>query len=180
MSSTVVHTWLIVLAAESSAVIFLHVRPRGASPRRVGRGEGWGAAGGQRARASAWGAWLPPTAAGQHVCAPQCGARACGVRRPGSAACRERDRARVYVQGAAVMEQSGYTSPWAAVLGRHHAAAVPVMQDHHGYGPPGAAPIDLHVSQPFPYYRYQEEALCWSDRKHSVDDVSNPTSVNAR
>lgn len=70
------------------------------------------------------------------------------------------------------MEQSGYTSPWAAVLGRHHAAAaaaatVPMMQEHHGYGPPGAAPIDLHVSQPFPYYRCRcsvFSSVPWSPR----------------
>ncbi|XP_063234024.1 protein trachealess [Bacillus rossius redtenbacheri] len=41
-------------------------------------------------------------------------------------------------------------------------------------------PMDLHVPQGFPYYRYREEALCWTDRKPSVDDVGNPTSVNAR
>ncbi|XP_023315806.1 POU domain, class 4, transcription factor 2-like [Trichogramma pretiosum] len=41
-------------------------------------------------------------------------------------------------------------------------------------------PIDLHVSQAFPYYRYRDDALCWTDRKPSMDDVGNPNSVNAR
>ncbi|XP_014275365.1 protein trachealess isoform X3 [Halyomorpha halys] len=40
--------------------------------------------------------------------------------------------------------------------------------------------MDLHVSQHFPYYRYREEALCWSDRKPSVEDVGHPASVNSR
>ncbi|XP_055680919.1 protein trachealess isoform X1 [Lutzomyia longipalpis] len=79
---------------------------------------------------------------------------------------------------------SGFaTSPWAAMLGHHamgpgaehpgfpHAAA------HHGHH---GMPMDLHVPQGFPYYRYRDDALCWTDRKPSMDDVGNPTSVNAR
>ncbi|XP_063929048.1 protein trachealess isoform X4 [Zophobas morio] len=85
------------------------------------------------------------------------------------------------------------SSPWAAVLGHHHtaaaaaaaAAAGTMMQtagDHHGYGAAHhpAAPMDLHMPQAFPYYRYREEALCWTERKPTVDDVGNPSSVNAR
>ena len=74
------------------------------------------------------------------------------------------------------------SSPWAAAVlaGHHHSAAAAaaaagttMMQaaaaagDHHGYPHPGAAhhphhaaaaamPMDLHVPQGFPYYRYRE------------------------
>ncbi|XP_045481439.1 protein trachealess isoform X2 [Harmonia axyridis] len=84
------------------------------------------------------------------------------------------------------------SSPWAAVLGHHSAAAAAaaaaagtMMQtgDHHGYGPPHhtpPGPMDLHMPQAFPYYRYREDALCWPERKPSADDVGNPSSVNAR
>lgn len=46
----------------------------------------------------------------------------------------------------------GFSSPWAAVLGHHPGEA-------HGYPPahphPSAPmPMDLHVPQGFPYYRY--------------------------
>lgn len=57
-------------------------------------------------------------------------------------------------------------SPWAAaVLGHHHTAAAAAVAaaastmiqtgDHHSYGPPHhpGAPMDLHMSQAFPYYR---------------------------
>ncbi|XP_019871931.2 protein trachealess isoform X4 [Aethina tumida] len=84
-------------------------------------------------------------------------------------------------------------SPWAAaVLGHHHTAAAAAVAaaastmiqtgDHHSYGPPHhpGAPMDLHMSQAFPYYRYRDDALCWADRKPSVDDVASPSSVNAR
>lgn len=84
------------------------------------------------------------------------------------------------------------SSPWAAVLGHHHSAAAAaaaaaaggMMQttEHHGYGAPHhpAAPMDLHMPQAFPYYRYRDDALCWTERKPTVDEVGNPTSVNAR
>ncbi|KAF7284677.1 hypothetical protein GWI33_021765 [Rhynchophorus ferrugineus] len=76
------------------------------------------------------------------------------------------------------------TSPWAAVLGHHAAAAASIMQtgEPHGYGAAHhpAAPMDLHMPQAFPYYRYRDDTLCWTDRKPTVDDVGNPSSVNAR
>ncbi|XP_031336990.1 uncharacterized protein LOC116166256 [Photinus pyralis] len=84
------------------------------------------------------------------------------------------------------------SSPWAAVLGHHHSAAAAaaaaaaggMMQttEHHGYGTAHhpAAPMDLHMPQAFPYYRYREDTLCWTERKPTVDEVGNPTSVNAR
>ncbi|XP_076392631.1 protein trachealess isoform X7 [Megachile rotundata] len=82
---------------------------------------------------------------------------------------------------------------WGAVLAGHHAAAAASMMQpplsaageytpapaHHGPTHP-AMPMDLHVHQGFPYYRYRDDALCWTDRKPSMDDVGNPTSVNAR
>ncbi|XP_033330021.1 protein trachealess isoform X2 [Megalopta genalis] len=82
---------------------------------------------------------------------------------------------------------------WGAMLAGHHAAAAAGMMQpplsaggeyapapaHHGPTHP-AMPMDLHVHQGFPYYRYRDDALCWTDRKPSMDDVGNPTSVNAR
>ncbi|CAK9831454.1 hypothetical protein ANTRET_LOCUS8445 [Anthophora retusa] len=82
---------------------------------------------------------------------------------------------------------------WGAMLAGHHAAAAASMMQpplsaageytpapaHHGPTHP-AMPMDLHVHQGFPYYRYRDDALCWTDRKPSMDDVGNPTSVNAR
>ncbi|XP_037032208.1 protein trachealess isoform X5 [Bradysia coprophila] len=80
----------------------------------------------------------------------------------------------------------GFTaSPWAAMLS-HHAmgpatehpgfAAHAHSASHHAHH---GMPMDLHVPQGFPYYRYRDDALCWTDRK-SIDDIGNPTSVNAR
>ncbi|XP_054271415.1 protein trachealess-like isoform X2 [Macrosteles quadrilineatus] len=66
---------------------------------------------------------------------------------------------------------AGFTgSPWAAVLGHHPSEA-------HGYPPAHAhpsapMPMDLHVPQGFPYYRYREEALCWSDRMVNTHGLS--------
>ncbi|CAH0561929.1 unnamed protein product [Brassicogethes aeneus] len=69
------------------------------------------------------------------------------------------------------------SSPWAAaVLGHHHTAAAAAVAaaastmiqtgEHHSYGPPHhpTGPMDLHMSQAFPYYRYRDDALCWADR----------------
>ncbi|XP_065202333.1 protein trachealess isoform X2 [Planococcus citri] len=67
------------------------------------------------------------------------------------------------------------SSPWAAAM--LHPSAATMMQvapDHHGSyhaaaahhhagPPPTALPMDLHMPQAFPYYRYREEALCWTD-----------------
>ncbi|XP_015590968.1 protein trachealess isoform X2 [Cephus cinctus] len=83
--------------------------------------------------------------------------------------------------------------PWGAMLAGHHAAAAAGMMQpplpaagdyapapaHHPSSHP-AMPMDLHVPQAFPYYRYREDALCWTDRKPSMEDVGNSTSVNAR
>ncbi|XP_055326647.1 protein trachealess isoform X3 [Sitodiplosis mosellana] len=86
------------------------------------------------------------------------------------------------------MDQGGFSaSPWAAMLGHHAigpadpgfsvahahnaAAAAVVHHAHHGM------PMDLHV-QGFPYYRYRDDALCWTDRK--MEEIGNPPSVNAR
>ncbi|KAF7990560.1 hypothetical protein HCN44_000365 [Aphidius gifuensis] len=83
---------------------------------------------------------------------------------------------------------------WGAMIAGHHAAAAAagMMQPplssgndygltsaHHGAAHP-TMPMDLHVPQGFPCYRYREDALCWTDRKPPMDDVGNPTSVNAR
>ncbi|XP_058797223.1 protein trachealess isoform X2 [Phymastichus coffea] len=82
--------------------------------------------------------------------------------------------------------------PWSAMLAGHAATGMmqPSASGHHDYSPTPAhhantqhpaMPMDLHVShQAFPYYRYRDEALCWTDRKPSMDDVANPNSVNAR
>ncbi|XP_018320620.1 protein trachealess isoform X1 [Agrilus planipennis] len=85
------------------------------------------------------------------------------------------------------------SSPWAAVLGHHHTAAAAAAAaaaggimhqatEHHGYAPAHhpATPMELHMSQAFPYYRYRDDSLCWAERKPPVDEVGNPTSVNAR
>ncbi|XP_066247188.1 protein trachealess isoform X2 [Euwallacea similis] len=72
--------------------------------------------------------------------------------------------------------------PWAAVLGHHAAASIMQTGEPHGYAAahhPGG-PMDLHMPQGFPYYRYRDDTLCWTDRKPTVDDVGNPSSVNAR
>nr|XP_026497498.1 protein trachealess isoform X2 [Vanessa tameamea] len=70
------------------------------------------------------------------------------------------------------------SSPWAAMLGH----GMHGMMQHEYTHPHAHAsmPMDLHVPQAFPYYRYRDEALCWSDRKPSVDGVSNAASVNSR
>ncbi|XP_076161997.1 protein trachealess-like isoform X4 [Ptiloglossa arizonensis] len=66
---------------------------------------------------------------------------------------------------------------WGAMLAGHHAAAAAGMMQpplaagaeyapapaHHGPTHP-AMPMDLHVHQGFPYYRYRDDALCWTDR----------------
>ncbi|XP_063375568.1 protein trachealess isoform X2 [Cydia amplana] len=67
----------------------------------------------------------------------------------------------------------GFASPWAAMLGHGMHGMV-----QHEYGAP--MPMDLHVPQPFPYYRYRDDPLCWSDRKPPVDGTGNTASVNSR
>ncbi|XP_061729453.1 protein trachealess isoform X3 [Cydia pomonella] len=67
----------------------------------------------------------------------------------------------------------GFASPWAAMLGHGMHGMV-----QHEYGAP--MPMDLHVPQPFPYYRYRDDPLCWSDRKPPVDGAGNTASVNSR
>ncbi|XP_008183546.1 protein trachealess isoform X1 [Acyrthosiphon pisum] len=100
----------------------------------------------------------------------------------------------------------GGASPWAAaaVLGHHHHHHHhrPADTDHHhlhhhhnhlhpaaaaaaaaanGFHPahPAHTPMDLHVPQPFPYYRYRDESLCWPERKPLSEDGHSP-SMNAR
>lgn len=48
------------------------------------------------------------------------------------------------------MDHNGgnFSSPWAAVLGHHHPMTPDPNFAHHGL------PMDLHVSQGFPYYRW--------------------------
>ncbi|XP_075984441.1 PAS domain-containing protein trachealess isoform X6 [Anticarsia gemmatalis] len=73
----------------------------------------------------------------------------------------------------------GFTaSPWAAMLG--HGMHGMMQHDYSHAHAHASMPMDLHVPQPFPYYRYRDDALCWSDRKPSVDGVSNAASVNSR
>ncbi|XP_063529884.1 protein trachealess isoform X3 [Cydia strobilella] len=67
----------------------------------------------------------------------------------------------------------GFASPWAAMLGHGMHGMV-----QHEYGAP--MPMDLHVPQPFPYYRYRDDPLCWSDRKPPVEGAGNTASVNSR
>ncbi|XP_058987665.1 protein trachealess [Musca domestica] len=45
---------------------------------------------------------------------------------------------------------------------------------------PTGMPMDLHVPQGFPYYRYREDALCWGDRKSMEEIGAAQSSVNAR
>ncbi|XP_063993258.1 protein trachealess isoform X3 [Diachasmimorpha longicaudata] len=66
---------------------------------------------------------------------------------------------------------------WGAMIAGHHAAAAAGMMQpplaagtdyglsgaHHAGGHP-AMPMDLHVPQGFPCYRYRDDALCWTDR----------------
>lgn len=67
------------------------------------------------------------------------------------------------------MDQGGFgASPWAAMLGHHaigsaehpgfsvahaHNAAAAAAVAHHAHHSHHAMPMDLHVSQGFPYYR---------------------------
>ncbi|VVC28041.1 Hypothetical protein CINCED_3A007786 [Cinara cedri] len=94
----------------------------------------------------------------------------------------------------------GGASPWAAaaVLGHHHHGPADHRHHHHhhhhhplhpaaaaaaavnGFHPhPAHTPMDLHVPQPFPYYRYRDESMCWPERKPLTEDGHSP-SVNAR
>ncbi|XP_013139697.1 PREDICTED: protein trachealess isoform X2 [Papilio polytes] len=69
-------------------------------------------------------------------------------------------------------------SPWAAMLG--HGMHGMMQHDYTHAHAHASMPMDLHVPQAFPYYRYRDDALCWSDRKPSVDGVGNAASVNSR
>ncbi|XP_013166265.1 PREDICTED: protein trachealess isoform X2 [Papilio xuthus] len=69
-------------------------------------------------------------------------------------------------------------SPWAAMLG--HGMHGMMQHDYTHAHAHASMPMDLHVPQAFPYYRYRDDALCWSERKPSVDGVGNAASVNSR
>ncbi|XP_045484448.1 protein trachealess isoform X4 [Pieris rapae] len=70
------------------------------------------------------------------------------------------------------------SSPWAAMLGHGMHG---MMQHEYAHGHAHTSmPMDLHVPQAFPYYRYRDEALCWSERKPAVDGAGNTASVNSR
>ncbi|CAB3373488.1 Hypothetical predicted protein [Cloeon dipterum] len=87
-------------------------------------------------------------------------------------------------------------SPLSSPLFAGHAAAAAAAAAHLSgqLQPPGGGhhhhhhqmsahqhPVDLHVpSAAFPYYRYRDDALCWTDRKPVGDEMGHPTSVNAR
>ncbi|XP_066591434.1 protein trachealess isoform X1 [Prorops nasuta] len=72
------------------------------------------------------------------------------------------------------------TFHWGAMLAGHHAGLAPPTDYTPAPHPPAHHPMDLHVHQGFPYYRYRDDALCWTDRKPAMDELGNPTSVNAR
>lgn len=72
-------------------------------------------------------------------------------------------------------------SPWAAVLAAgHHVGAPGVMQHEyaHPHGHPHAAsamPMDLHVPQPFPYYRY--DSFFGSLRKFLLFEIEKTMKI---
>ncbi|XP_030239964.1 protein trachealess isoform X3 [Drosophila navojoa] len=69
----------------------------------------------------------------------------------------------------------------------HHSHPHPHTHSHHHHhhlaaaaAAGGGMPMDLHVPQGFPYYRYREDALCWGDRKSMEEIGAAQSSVNAR
>ncbi|XP_014297576.1 uncharacterized protein LOC103570340 [Microplitis demolitor] len=81
---------------------------------------------------------------------------------------------------------------WGAMIAGHHAAAAagmmqPSLSGTADYGlatthspAHSTMPMDLHMSQGFPCYRYRDEALCWTDRKQPLDNLGTVTSANIR
>ncbi|KAM8709479.1 hypothetical protein ACLKA7_016307 [Drosophila subpalustris] len=61
-----------------------------------------------------------------------------------------------------------------------HPHTHPHSHHHHHLAASGGMPMDLHVPQGFPYYRYREDALCWGDRKSMEEIGAAQSSVNAR
>ncbi|XP_030380191.1 protein trachealess isoform X2 [Scaptodrosophila lebanonensis] len=67
----------------------------------------------------------------------------------------------------------------AAAAHHHHSHHHPHHAHSHHLATSGM-PMDLHVPQGFPYYRYREDALCWGDRKSMEEIGAAQSSVNAR
>ncbi|XP_036337327.1 histidine-rich protein PFHRP-II-like [Rhagoletis pomonella] len=62
----------------------------------------------------------------------------------------------------------------------HHPHSHHSHHTHHSHHlNPTGMPMDLHVPQGFPYYRYREDALCWGDRKSMEEIGAAQSSVNA-
>ncbi|KAM7358386.1 PAS domain-containing protein trachealess isoform 2-T2 [Cochliomyia hominivorax] len=104
--------------------------------------------------------------------------------------------AAAHVQNVAVAAQhhhhhSHHQIAAAAHHSHHHNAHTHPHSSHHHHHPhhhhphshhlnPSGMPMDLHVPQGFPYYRYREDALCWGDRKSMEEIGAAQSSVNAR
>ncbi|XP_046807013.1 protein trachealess isoform X2 [Lucilia cuprina] len=100
--------------------------------------------------------------------------------------------AAAHVQNVAVAAQhhhhhSHHQIAAAAHHTHHHAHTHPHSTHHHHHHHPhshhlnpSGMPMDLHVPQGFPYYRYREDALCWGDRKSMEEIGAAQSSVNAR
>ncbi|XP_070136328.1 protein trachealess isoform X2 [Drosophila bipectinata] len=92
---------------------------------------------------------------------------------------------------------AGFAAAAAAAHVQNHSMHHPIHSHHHHHshshphphshphhhphlGAAGGMPMDLHVPQGFPYYRYREDALCWGDRKSIEEIGAAQSSVNAR
>ncbi|XP_033157940.1 protein trachealess isoform X1 [Drosophila mauritiana] len=94
---------------------------------------------------------------------------------------------------------AGFAAAAAAAHVQNHSMHHPIHSHHHHHshshphphphshphhhphlGTAGGMPMDLHVPQGFPYYRYREDALCWGDRKSMEEIGEAQSSVNAR
>ncbi|KRK00695.1 protein trachealess isoform X3 [Drosophila yakuba] len=94
---------------------------------------------------------------------------------------------------------AGFAAAAAAAHVQNHSMHHPIHSHHHHHshshphphphshphhhphlGTAGGMPMDLHVPQGFPYYRYREDALCWGDRKSMEEIGAAQSSVNAR
>ncbi|XP_052847075.1 protein trachealess isoform X2 [Drosophila gunungcola] len=94
---------------------------------------------------------------------------------------------------------AGFAAAAAAAHVQNHSMHHPIHSHHHHHshthphphphshphhhphlGAAGGMPMDLHVPQGFPYYRYREDALCWGDRKSMEEIGAAQSSVNAR
>ncbi|KAL9902444.1 protein trachealess isoform X1 [Glossina fuscipes] len=100
--------------------------------------------------------------------------------------------AAAHVQNVAVAAQHHHSHHQIAAAAHHTHHAHPhhshphTAHHHHHHHPhshhlnPAGMPMDLHVPQGFPYYRYREDALCWGDRKSMEEIGAAQSSVNAR